>query len=505
MQTNRAERVVRAAPIAAIAGLLIALFGWAIASPVGASPDEDFHLVSIWCASGGAEGLCEPTDNPQTRQVSSSLLQASCYAQKPLASAECQTTNEVFESPTLVESKRGNFSGAYPSGFYAFMHLFASDNIQLSVIVMRIVNALLFGLILVALWMLLPPSQRQSLYFAVLLPLVPLGLFLIPSINPSSWAIIAAFTTFFAVIGALSEQQSRRRRKLLWGLSAFGLILAASSRYDGLLYSSVAFIAAILIAYRFAAKKKTLLLAGSIAIGVGLLVIVFGGWHLMNWLAAFAGDIAHHDMSASTIFFANILTLPLLFAGFSGASGLGWLDTEMPYLAWMFAATLLWGSLFDRLRYASRQQLWVATGVTGLLIVIPLAVLQSQMATVGQNVQARYLYPLMIVLVGVLLYRSKLSRSIFSTVQVGILSVGLFASQGASLFFNMSRYISVGKFPRSPNLDASAADGWWWMVGPSPMTVLAVTSIGFGLFLAMGFVFAKRHLPQPKNSTEMLT
>ena len=32
--------------------------GWALASPVGAAPDDDYHLASIWCAQGEREGVC---------------------------------------------------------------------------------------------------------------------------------------------------------------------------------------------------------------------------------------------------------------------------------------------------------------------------------------------------------------------------------------------------------------------------------------------------------------
>ncbi|QIM19287.1 hypothetical protein G7066_13215 [Leucobacter coleopterorum] len=44
----------------AVIGILLATlvtFGaWALSSPIGATPDEDFHLASIWCGSGEREG-----------------------------------------------------------------------------------------------------------------------------------------------------------------------------------------------------------------------------------------------------------------------------------------------------------------------------------------------------------------------------------------------------------------------------------------------------------------
>jgi len=44
--------------VAGLVCVLVALGAWSVASPVGASPDEDYHLVSIWCSHGERPGLC---------------------------------------------------------------------------------------------------------------------------------------------------------------------------------------------------------------------------------------------------------------------------------------------------------------------------------------------------------------------------------------------------------------------------------------------------------------
>ena len=41
-------KVIQLVPLLAI----LALACWALASPVGSSPDDNFHLASIWCAGG---------------------------------------------------------------------------------------------------------------------------------------------------------------------------------------------------------------------------------------------------------------------------------------------------------------------------------------------------------------------------------------------------------------------------------------------------------------------
>ena len=39
--------------------LLVVFGSWAVTSPVGSSPDDDYHLSSIWCAGGERSGVCE--------------------------------------------------------------------------------------------------------------------------------------------------------------------------------------------------------------------------------------------------------------------------------------------------------------------------------------------------------------------------------------------------------------------------------------------------------------
>src|SRR5690348_5934701 len=101
--------------------VLLALGSWAMASPVGASPDEDYHLVSIWCSHGERPGLCEaPTAD--SALVPARFLQSNCFAFHPEVSAAC--TRQVADD-VMVRSGRGNFAGVYPPVFYWVDGIFA--------------------------------------------------------------------------------------------------------------------------------------------------------------------------------------------------------------------------------------------------------------------------------------------------------------------------------------------------------------------------------------------
>ena len=54
--------------------LFVSLVAWGFASPVGASPDDEYHMASIWCGAGIRDGLCEEGDSPNERRVPASLV-----------------------------------------------------------------------------------------------------------------------------------------------------------------------------------------------------------------------------------------------------------------------------------------------------------------------------------------------------------------------------------------------------------------------------------------------
>src|SRR5664279_858668 len=127
-------RLILLAPVLA----LIALSAWALASPMGASPDDDYHLVSIWCSTGD-EAYCQPGSVEKSRFVPEAVLESACYATHSSRSAACQNSLD-FETDALVETDRGNFVGAYPPVYYSVMSVFVGGDALISVMLMRLFN-----------------------------------------------------------------------------------------------------------------------------------------------------------------------------------------------------------------------------------------------------------------------------------------------------------------------------------------------------------------------------
>ncbi len=490
---------------------LLSLLGWAVASPVGASPDEDYHLSSIWCAAGDRTDLCETTGNPGTRMIPEPFTNDPCYSRDPARSAECQ--DDSFTEPELLESARGNFAREYPPVFYGTMSLFASNDVLTSVLIMRSVNAALFTGLLSALLLALPAKLRMPAAGAFLITSVPLTVFLIPSINPSSWAVLGVGTSWIALVGWF-RTDVRRRRTALAALAVLGAVMAAGARADAAVYVVIGVgIAVILEARRQPRWWRALWLPA-------LLVLVAAGFLLTSgqiWSAIIgfggAGSVtvpggAPSIPGATTpetpaqgpgwgLALSNLVNVPSLWGGALGFWSLGWFDTPMPAVV-AFASVGLWVAVaFSGLSAMSARKAIAFAVVVLALWLIPTWTLTRGGDQVGSEVQPRYLLPLIIVLAGIALFPSSARQLRLGAAQRAVLG---FASTGAfslALYMNLRRYLTgndVFSFDLGRGLE------WWWAGLPSPMALWALATLAWvGMLVSIELWLARRRaLPIPE-------
>ena len=105
----------RSIAVTVLVGLLLLVVGWswAVSSPIGSSPDDDFHLGSIWCGSFADDGLCregEPLPEGWQREV---LVPApiarstfDCFISRPDTSAHCADCARRAVGATAIASER---------------------------------------------------------------------------------------------------------------------------------------------------------------------------------------------------------------------------------------------------------------------------------------------------------------------------------------------------------------------------------------------------------------
>jgi len=463
---------------------MITLTCWAFASPLGASPDDDFHLTSIWCAWGDRPGLCESTGHPGSRLIPAQIADSAiCYAYHSDQSAACQAGYQGTKPGDMVYATRGNFDGLYPPLFYATTGALASPNIEASAIAMRIMSAVIFVAMATLLYLLLPRSRRPTLAWAWLVSTIPLGLFIIASNNPSSWAITSSGSLWIALLGYF--ESTGRRRIALGALAAVAALLGAGARSDAAVYSILAVIVVLVLSFE---RSRRFLMLSILPVAIIVVCAVF-------YLTSSQGSVAASDTTGSaaastnplTLLLANALNLPLLWAGVFGSWGLGWLDTPMPGVVSVGALVCFAVVVFIGLRSTDlRKKLALALVAVGL-VVFPSYVLLQAGAVVGGDVQPRYILPLIVMLTGVALLTIGDRPFSLSALQRDVIVVLLIVAQAMALHFTMRRYIS-GLDVADWNLDNHVE--WWWG-GIPPMVVWAIAVVAFG---AMTIIVSRRAL-----------
>ena len=478
--SSRWRRVLLAGVTAVFA--FVGLGAWAISSPVGSAPDDDFHLASIWCSWGDREGLCAAGDESDERVVAERLIESSyCFAWDPQRSGQCP-----LDEQATVETSRGNFAGSYPQVFYTVLGALASPDIPMSTLVMRFFNAALFVGIVSAVIALLRPGQRGPVIWASLVTLVPRGIYIVPSVNPSSWAVLAGITVLLSTYGYFTAQ-SRGRRIALGSFAVVLGVMGAGARGDSAVYVAFAAFAAAILAYQ---KNRSWLRLALLP----LAVIVIGAFFFLS-AGQSTGAVAEplsqgaaSDASASGgsgsslgLLLSNIVDLPWLWTGGTGSWGLGWLDTPTPPAVSVFMSGAMVALLFWGLRTMNSRKGFVL--ILGLLAlaVFPLYVLQGKGLRVGEWVQPRYLLPLLLIVVGIALFGFAKDHLGISRLQATVLFAGIAIANSLSLHNNMRRYITgLGK---GDGFNLNANIEWWWAMPIQPMTVWFIGSAAFALML----------------------
>jgi hypothetical protein len=460
----------------AIMSAIVALSGWALSSPIGSSPDDDYHLPSIWCGQGFRDGLCQKDSQPGWVQVPYTTMgNSACFAYQPDTSGDC-----VYNQSLAGQDRVNKNLNMYPPVFYWTMSLFAGKDIAASTIVMRLFNSILAVVLISLLSFALPKHLRRIPALAILISAIPLGIFILPSTNPSSWAYISPVVVFSALLGFLSVREVRSRW-LLGGLVIFGIVIGAGSRPDALAYLIITVVIASWLAYS-PERMKPLNIFFIFSSVFFLIYLHFTSGQSQAVLSGAMQLPSVDKESTQPNFFANLAQLPELWVGVFGTWGLGWLDTSMPAIIWFVTLSIFTGVLFASISWFDFRQSLAVYGVLAALVFVPMYVLTVNRLSVGQQIQPRYLLPLIALLGAVALYRSSSNSGLaLSRGQVSIIGAGLFLANTLALHLNLRRYVT-GMDEQGLNLDQSIE--WWWSGFPiSPNTVWVTASLSFALLL----------------------
>lgn len=502
---RRAGLKVLIAPVA----LMLLGLSWSIASPLGSSADEQFHATNIWCAWGESE-TCEIAADGSTVSVPAPISKSFCYIKWPAtAGAGCLSdfVENSYLADTLTSTSYFSLDSTYSPLFYKAIRTFVGTDVESTIVTMRVLNVLLAAIIFFWAFAVSTKTIRRALMLSWGLAIVPIGIFFISSINPSSWMITGIGTYWAFLATALSPEPSRRSRIFSWAGVAFSAGLALGSRTDAVIYLSILTLAvAILNAGNIRRHLNRITLIALVIVSV--LIIWIGSRIFSNRFGilleernlSWGSDIPSGNLPAPL---KTISELPAFFYGLFGAQGpfsdvymglyategirtsgfsygLGWTEFDLPSFVGIFGGTATLIVLFIGFRTLTLNRLIsVAVLVVSFATLILLVRATIDFTTIAQ-IQPRYLFPLALASIGTALVVKIHDSPLLSRSQTLILVLVLTISGSIAWLATASRY-AVG--PKGVLTNFGQPHEWWGSVGPGRLGWFIIASAAMALWV----------------------
>jgi len=505
------------------------LLPWAYASPVGSSPDANYHLTYIWCIAGDSpECVQNRTDDSQ--QVISVIVPAAvgqppCFIGDRFQEATC-----LFDGlpEGTYESTRFSENSNYPTIFYHAMHPLVGDDIERSVIQMRMLNVLIAGVMLtLAIWV-ATPRVRAAIGISWTVGLVPFGLFFIPSVNPNGWAIIGS-ATFWVFLTTLMNGRIQNIPKRMGAI--IGLVISAAlatARADQVWVLVLSFIALLFVTKRWRSHKW--IIAASLSVVALIAALLAWRFNIGRYVRAYdlAWPIGNSQTDQPNPLAKVLFEFPYFLSGHLGAqqpwsqrdsvisSGIeGWTNTAylyylgandvtMPSLVGLVGTLLLGGITFLTLSKTNRMSIAAPLVlVTGILIQVLIMRSLGGWGSEGTAgfawfVNPRYTVPAFMVLLAMLVMARTTRGPLFNRKQRTLAATGLTISATISLMAVMSRYMYGQDHSW---LQFETHRGWWWSFGPDPVAVIILSALGAAVYFIVMLSLNTRQRPSTSKQS----
>jgi hypothetical protein len=486
--------------------LWVALAAWAIASPVGASPDEDYHLAMLYCAAGEADCTTE------------GVRAGPCYAMKPEVSADCA----AYATRTAPDTT-GIIPGHYPPLYYAAMSAFVGPTLGDTTLTIRLINATLTVLVVIASVALSAPVLRIAVGLSWLAA-VPLGLYFLTSVNPTAWSILALAGLWGPLLTWLTSPSGPGvvwtggywRRQTIIQL-VFIMVLAVmglGARSETALWLPLIAGVVALFPLPWPLGRRSWADPRLLRLVLPVVLVVMSLITLLVYSGAKADRIAEGVSTAATPAYRGwqivqqTLNSVLGVLGLPGVpgSGLGTYDVPVPAVAAAAVTAALaglvligLGAMYTRKALALGSLTVLGLTVTGLL--------WSQYN--WEYFQPRYFLPLLFVFVGLALLpglaRARRWPALptsprITDVQFTVVLACVAVANAMALLSTMLRYVRGVQYQptrdplteRSPIINPGGLPDDlpdWWLGSVSPLTAWVLGSVAFTIAVALGWLF----------------
>lgn len=465
-------------------GVLVVLLwlagaAWAFASPTLSSPDDDYHLARIYCAAGVAD--CS----------AGGVRTYPCFAWQPGVSGDClpreavsmtvDTPKALQPSGSLLVPPTDGISDGRPALYETVMAPLVGDTLDRTSSAVRLANVTLAVLMAaVSVW-LTAPALRRAVALSWVAVSVPLGLFMISSVNAHAWTLIGLAAVWGPLLTLLRGHFVDRMALVRTSFCALAAVLSFGSRSESPVYL-VAIVAAVAVlgAHRGGDLRHRRLTQAVLA---GVLLLSAAAFLALSWNRVdFLLTVPSRNPDAG-VWDAVVLGLDRV-ASITTAPLLGWLDTgQLPLVAAMVSACV-GGLIIVGLGQVNRRKVAAVAVIAAACLLVP-----ALMVMRGDS-QPRYFLPLLTVLVGLLLVPVPPGPRLPDAVQGGVILALLAGANGLALLTTLQRFI--GGSPNGPTLPtdhtALATPGWWTAPVPPGLLALIGTAAFAGAMALLWFV-----------------
>ena len=463
---------------------IVALFSWAVSSPVAASPDEGYLLSAIWCSQDKSSDTCtvevNGLKNPPVEIFNW------CFQHNPEHSGNC-SSNEISATPQW--EKRVGPSTSWTK----LMNSFAFFPVGKSTILIRFVSLLLVISILSITFKLSNRMHRFAMIASLSTIFIPHGLYLVGMGHPSGLASALMLSSVLLCNQILNKQVSRREKQIAYVIVFLDLVLIYQLRREAIIF----FLASIgiLILLRFWSsiveiKKKILITSGFVLASAILLQVVMSIFPLfLPFKTNVWGSEFGIGRAGWNVFTTNFQNFPSIIIGNFGYWGLGSLDIPLPSLIWVCILMLTVGFLSVSLLNSNGYNLSYFLISTFTLVFLIIVILQESRLYVGEEMQPRYFLPFITAIFSISIANSTLVRPKNAPLYFGFVVTAAAASlaNSISLWTTLRRYTSgldVGE------LDLNYNREWWWNFPLDPNQVWFLGTVSFGIAVSLGIYSA---------------
>ena len=456
---------------------------WSFSSPIGSGVDTEYHLASIWCAWGEKGGLCE-NENSLTSTGDVPFMFHFCNGRNVDYWPYCETPSTQPETQSLRHAGPNQMSF-----YYKIMHVFASENVNQSVLLIRLINSLLAVIVTFLLLTITNFRIRNAALAGLTFSIIPLAIQYFAGINPRGWAVLGVITSWAFLSSYIrTPKEQKLIRRLQLASFVFTAALALFTRIDA---AVMVIITSLFVFIGFRIKETSLAKQNL------LVFALFGG--VLSALMAFSPRIAGlfsinipFDFGRFQYLIFSIVHIPEFVTDWwgyhVGQQGNG------PGLVGILGLSLFAVALAFSLQNSDLQQR-LMVGAFSLITFVLL--MKSTLAT-GSLIPLNGAYTLGMAgpWLGISIAFSRSKLQFMSSIGNRKVVIALLSFAHAISFYSwMEFYTKKGKglgFYQHLSLDGT----WWWDTWISPNFVFISGALLFPVFLTYAWKSIPLDLPE---------